>query len=159
MYIYISLSLYIYIYIYTYLYIYIYIYIYIYNTGSARATPPAMKIEEVQLGHFCEPGFRHLSAKLLWKFCAALPRFAETAIFPCRITNKYCGDLRRRRIRTKSAQTNVHILAPEFVCMNVCMYLCIYVSMYLCIYVSMYLCTYVPMYLCIYVSMYLCIYV
>ena len=33
--------------------------------------------------------------------CGDLRRFAETVIFHCKMTNKYCGDLRRRRIRAK----------------------------------------------------------
>ena len=31
-------------------------------------------------------------------------RFAETVSFPCKMTNKYCRDSRRRRIRAKTAQ-------------------------------------------------------
>ena len=37
----------------------------------------------------------------------------ETVIFQCKMANKYCGDLRRRRIRTKTAQRNVKVLARE----------------------------------------------
>ena len=40
-----------------------------------------------------------------------LRRFAERVIFPCKTTNESCGDLRRGRIRARSAQTNVGILA------------------------------------------------
>ena len=40
-----------------------------------------------------------------------LRRFAETVIFHC--AHKYCVDLRRRRIRAKTAQTNNVILARE----------------------------------------------
>ena len=53
------------------------------------------------------------SAQSLWKFCGELRRFAETVIFPCRTTNKYGGDLRRRRIHATPAQKNDKILARE----------------------------------------------
>ena len=48
---------------------------------------------------FCKPGLRHVSARLLRKFCGESRRFAETVMFPCRTTSKYCGDLWRQRIR------------------------------------------------------------
>ena len=45
-----------------------------------------------------------------------LRRIAEICgdcVFPCKMTSKYCGDLRRRRICAKTAQTKVLILARE----------------------------------------------
>ena len=45
-----------------------------------------------------------MSAQLWWKFCEELRRCAETAVFPCKTTNKYCRDLQRRRICAKTAQ-------------------------------------------------------
>ena len=62
---------------------------------------------------FREPGFRHLSAQLLWKFRGELRRFAETVIYPCKMTKKCCGDLRRRRFHAKTAQKNIKTLASE----------------------------------------------
>ena len=48
----------------------------------------------------------------LCSFCGESWRFAETLIRRRKMT-KYCGDLRRRRIRTITAQTNIKILALE----------------------------------------------
>ena len=49
-------------------------------------------------------------ARLLTCLCAiivgVLRRVAETVIFPCKMANEYCGDLLRRRIHAKTAQTN-----------------------------------------------------
>ena len=43
--------------------------------------------------------------------CGELPRFAENTCFPCKTTNKYFGDLWRRRVRATAAQTNIkHVL-------------------------------------------------
>ena len=53
-----------------------------------------------------------MSAHVLWKFCRDL-RFVETAYFPCKRADKYNGDLQRRRIRTRTAQKNIKILAGE----------------------------------------------
>ena len=33
--------------------------------------------------------------------------YMYVSIFPCRMTNKYCGDLWRRRIHAKTAQNNI----------------------------------------------------
>ena len=56
-------------------------------------------------------------ARILSSFCAifvvVLRRIAEPVIFHCEATNKYCGDLRRRRIRAKTAQKHVKIPARE----------------------------------------------
>ena len=41
-----------------------------------------------------------MSAQLLWTFCGELRRLK----FPCKMTNKYCGDLRRQRIRATTAK-------------------------------------------------------
>ena len=49
----------------------------------------------------------------LWKFSGESQRFAETVIFPGKMTNEYRGDLRKRRIRAKTAQNNFKILARE----------------------------------------------
>ena len=43
-------------------------------------------------------------------FCLEFQRFAETVILPCKMTNKYCGDLQRRRIRTETSQKNIRML-------------------------------------------------
>ena len=37
----------------------------------------------------------------------------KTVLFYCNMTNKYCGDLRRRRIRETNAQKHVKLLARE----------------------------------------------
>ena len=58
----------------------------------------------------CEPGFCYFSAHVLWKFCEDLRRLTFP---PCKMTKKYCGDLRRRRIRAKTAQKNIKGLARE----------------------------------------------
>ena len=39
--------------------------------------------------------------------------FAETFVLSLKINNKYCGDLRRRRLHAKAAQKNVKGLARE----------------------------------------------
>ena len=50
-------------------------------------------------------------------FCAVVAEMlwiiAETVMFLCNMTNQYCGDLRRRRIRTKTARSNIKIPARE----------------------------------------------
>ena len=45
-----------------------------------------------------------MSALFFWKCCGEFRRFAKTVISPWKTTNKYCGDLRRRRIRAETAQ-------------------------------------------------------
>ena len=84
-------SVHIYIYIYThinlykymYICIHVYMYMYMYISGMTTAS----------------------RARILMIFCAfvteVLRRITETVIFPCKMTSKYCGDLRRRRIRAK----------------------------------------------------------
>ena len=56
-------------------------------------------------------------ARILILVCAffveVLRRIVETDIFPCEMTNTYCGDLRRRRIRARSAQKRTKVLARE----------------------------------------------
>ena len=42
-----------------------------------------------------------------------LQRFGDNYIFPCEMTNKCRGALRRRRVRAKGAQKHVRILARE----------------------------------------------
>ena len=54
-----------------------------------------------------------ISVHLLWKSCGDLRIFVETIIFQSKMTSNYCGDLRRRRIRAKTAQTDIKILAHE----------------------------------------------
>ena len=101
--------IYIYIYIYNSVYIYIYIYIYIVLVGAHPAWDCAGK-ETRRCGLvqklFCEPG-------LFRCFCTTvvevLGRTAEGVLFPCKMTNKYRGDLRRRRIRAKAVQKHVKI--------------------------------------------------
>ena len=46
------------------------------------------------------------TVRLLWKFCGVSRRFAETSTFLVTWPNRYCRDLRRRRIRAKTAQNN-----------------------------------------------------
>ena len=72
---------------YAYIHIYIYIYIYIEREREREryAIPPAASDQ------IC-----HLSMQSLWKFCGELRRFEETVIFPCDVTNKCCGELRRQ---------------------------------------------------------------
>ena len=72
----------------------------------------AAGFRDQRVGHFVS---QDLSI-LLRNSCGSL---AENCLdsrrlsFPCKMTNKHCGDLRRRRIRAKTAQTNVEILAHE----------------------------------------------
>ena len=56
------------------------------------------------LGNFPSQDFDIFLRSHAQKFCGEFWRFAETVIFPCKMTNKYRGDLRRRRIRAKSTQ-------------------------------------------------------
>ena len=42
-----------------------------------------------------------------------LRRFAETVHFSCNMANKCCGDLRRRRVHTKTVCRNCKVLARE----------------------------------------------
>ena len=58
---------------------------------------------------FREPGFRKYSAQ----FVGVLRRIAETVIFPCNMTNEYCINLRRRRIRANKCAKKYQILARE----------------------------------------------
>ena len=47
---------------------------------------------------------------------SSLRRIAEiavTVVFHCEMTNKYCGDLRRLRVRAETALRNIKILARE----------------------------------------------
>ena len=46
-------------------------------------------------------------------FLEVLRMIGETIIFHRKLTNMYCGDLRRRRIRAQIAQKNAQILARE----------------------------------------------
>ena len=50
-----------------------------------------------------------------WGTFAVAEICGDSVIFPCKMTNKYCGDLRRRRVRPKSAQKNVRILARDII--------------------------------------------
>ena len=61
-----------------------------------------------------EPRLCYFSAKCLWKLCGESQRFAETVISPFKMTSKYCGDLRRQRIRAKTAQTNIKFQLVKF---------------------------------------------
>ena len=63
---------------------------------------------------FREPGLGYFSAQFLWKFCGESRRFAETDIFPCRMTNEYCGDLRRRRMRATTVQNDIKSWLVKF---------------------------------------------
>ena len=72
------------------------------------------EVWQCSLGSFASQDFGIALRNLLWKLCGELLRFAETVILPpCKMTNKYRGDVRRRRIRAKTAQNNVKILARK----------------------------------------------
>ena len=96
------------------------------------------------LGDSGSQGFCISSERLLWKFCGELQRLSFP---PCEITKTCCGDLRRRRIRAKTAQTTVKILAREtpwsilsyIFSLSLSFYVCIHVYIYIYIY---YTCTY-----------------
>ena len=65
-------------------------------------------------GEFREPGLWHLSGQCLWKLCGERRKSAETIIPPpCKMTNRYCGDSRRRRIRNKNCAENIKVQARE----------------------------------------------
>ena len=58
------------------------------HAGRASGTfmhPPALRARS----------FIFFAAQFLWKICGELQRFAETAIFPTEMANKYFGVLRR----------------------------------------------------------------
>ena len=63
----------------------------------------------IHLGNFASQDFESVSAL----FVEVLRRIAETVSFPCKMTDWYCGDLRTQRIRAKTTQTNLKILARE----------------------------------------------
>ena len=94
-------------------------------------------------------------------FAEGLRRIAETLIFPCKVTNTYCGHLRRRRIRAKTAQTNIKVPAGEmpysvkhvhiYISLSLSLSLSIYIYIYICVYT--YTCRYVYLhYIYIYIS-------
>ena len=99
------LCVYIHICIYIYIYIYVCIhtctYTYSHNCAWARTfrEPGVCHLSPQWLWKFWARTFRRPGFRWLWKFCGDLQRFAETAICHCRTTNKFCRDLRRRRIR------------------------------------------------------------
>ena len=86
--------------LYTYIYIYTHICLFIIYSADVRAS-------------------RILRARTLTLLRAfvveVLRRFTENIVlmFPCKMTDKCCGDSRRRRIRAKAAQRKVKILARE----------------------------------------------
>ena len=68
------------------------------SSRNGEAPPPRHR-------GFREPGFCRFSAELFWMFCGELRRFAETVIFLCKMALKFCEDLRRLRIRTKTSKS------------------------------------------------------
>ena len=85
-----------------------------------------------QRGEFHEPGFRCLSARFLCKF---LQRFAETAICPRRMTNKYCRWAPQARLAE---------------------WRCVYIHIYIyCIYIYIYIHTYTHICMCVYIYIYI----
>ena len=88
----------IYIYIYIYASIHIpYTYTYTLIFGGRKSRREASNPECPYLRYFAE----------------VLRRFVETVTFQCKMINNHCRDWRRRRIRAKTAQGNVRILARE----------------------------------------------
>ena len=100
-------------------------------------------------------------------YVEALRRFAETVISPCKMTQKYCGDLRRRRIRAKTEQTVYPKSrlarfpeatsrlgkSPSEILLYI--YIYIYVYMYVYIYIYIYICIYIHTYIYIYIYIYM----
>ena len=83
--------------------------------GAPRKLSPGMSlVGGLTLGQRGRPQIRSFESQDL-SICLrnVCGNFAETVVFPCKMTNKYCGDLRRRRIRAKTAPTNVKIQARE----------------------------------------------
>ena len=110
-YIYIHVCIYIYIYIHMCIYIYIHIndiYIYIYMCMYVCIYIYIYMYTYICIHYMIL--FRAVVAEALRRVADI---FAETVIVHCKMTNMYCGDLRRRRTRTKTAQNNIKILARE----------------------------------------------
>ena len=62
------------------------------------------------VGSFASQDFDIFSAQICGGFAENGGDLRRLTCFPCKMTNKYCGDLRRRRIRAKTAQRKYHRL-------------------------------------------------
>ena len=57
---------------------------------------------------------KELNKKTQSLFVEVLRRIAETVVFPCEVTKKYCGDLQRRRIRAQTARKDTKSWLVKF---------------------------------------------
>ena len=73
-----------------------------------KADPRALLrgLDGLTVENFASQDFDICLRCVCWKFCGELRRFAETYICPSEMTSKYCGDLRRRRVRRKNCAEN-----------------------------------------------------
>ena len=98
--------------------LYIYIYIYIYIGIMTSHIPHCNSVSSTNFEQTSYLGSIRNSTSQDFVFVRiflveVLQRIAETAIFHCKM-NKYCGDLRRRRIRAQTAQTNIKSWLAKF---------------------------------------------